>query len=136
MNSSRPIKKKITKEFLKQGGKNLSKAVRTVQPELTIGSSHNKAHRMLSSASFWEEINDLSSSLGFSIDNAMTLLVDKARKGDKDSLKALQTWFEVTGNKCPAKTENKTSLDANITQEQTKKICEIARLSRLEALQN
>ena len=122
----------MAKKYIENGG-NGTRAVKEVHTHLTDGSAQVKAHRLLRSDNFWNEINKLSADLGFNVDDAMLLLIQKAQKGDKDSLKALQTWFEVTGNKAPTKSEVTQDSTVNISQIEAVEFANRAREALKEA---
>lgn len=124
MRHLRPKDKEVARKYIESG--NATESVKAVHTHLTQTSAEVKASRLLNSDKFWQEINELSLSLGFGVDNAMSLLIKKASAGDKDSLKALQTWFEVTGNKAPTKTESKTE-NINISKEESDQIAKETR---------
>ena len=132
MKTLRPKDKEVASKYIENGG-NCTKAVKAVHVELTPGGAKVKASRLLSNVNFWQEINNLSANLGFSVDDAMSLLIQKAQKGDKDSLKALQTWFEVTGNKAPTKQEITQDNTVSITQAEATDFANRAREALKEA---
>lgn len=75
-----------------------------------------------------EVIEKICKDLNFGVDKAMSKLIDHVNSPQPGtSLKALQTYFDVTGNKAPQKTENETTLKTDITQDQSDKINEAIR---------
>jgi len=104
--------KQFCQEYIKNGG-NAKEAVKTVWGKDTYTKDRVKCkgYELMNNKKIQNEINKISAKNGLDLDGAMEILNGKVKK--EAEIKALNLWFDVTGNKAPTKSETKADVTHN-----------------------
>ena len=129
----KPRQKVFVKEYVKNGG-NATRAYESAYPVgVTYGSLRSEGARLLAKPSIKAEIDRICEKLGYGPEEALTDVINEIKNNPEEKRHYMQMYFDVTGNKAPIKTENKTELS---TQEITSKELHTARKALLTVKQN